>query len=440
MAKTSTDSFATDVRERWKEAEEADKHNREAAIIDLEFATPTDERGQWDPQVRQWRENNPDNPFPLPCLTINTFPQFVGQVVGDRRANSTSIKVLPREDGDKAVAEVRSELIRSIELQSRAERVYASTFEAGVTCGISNLRIDMDYAYEDAFDRDLFIRAIPNPLAVLWDPMALDPTGRDAMFCFVSDKMKRSEFAEKFPDAKESSLEAVGLTDDGWVEGDTVRVAEYWTITEKDRLIGLTADGKTVDLTEIQQAQWPQMYAGPDGQPKVRKAKCKYASMVMTNGQEQLTDPFELKLHRVPIIRFTGRESWIGETRVRYGLIRYARDSARLKNYMRSVRAELLMRAPRHNFIGPVSAFTGREGDFSNVLMFNDSAPFPPQEVTKNNLGFLLTEEQIYSQDLKDTTGIHEASLGMPSNETSGKRSSPASTKATTPPSSITTT
>jgi hypothetical protein len=72
--------------------------------------------------------------------------------------------VLPREDGDVKVAEVRSELIRSIELQSRADRARSIAFEQQVTCGIGHTRIDLEYARDDAFDRDLFIRSIANPI------------------------------------------------------------------------------------------------------------------------------------------------------------------------------------------------------------------------------------------------------------------------------------
>jgi hypothetical protein len=407
--------FAKDVRERWDAAEEADKENREEALADLKFAAGE----QWDEQVREYRESNGD--FPLPCLTINTLPQFIGQVVGDRRANSTSIKVLPREDGDVKIADIRSELIRSIELQSRADRVYASTFEAGTACGQSNFRIDLDYAYEDAFERDLFIRAIPNPLAVRWDPFSADPTARDASYCFVTDNIPREEFKKRFKDVSETSLDSADMRESGWITDNSVRIAEYWTITEKDRTIAMMNDGSVLDITEMKERDYKgRLFLDPSGKPRIRDTKCKYASMVLTNGQEELSDPFELKLHRIPVIRFTGREVWIGDKRVRFGLVRFARDPQRLKNYFRSVRAELLMLAPRHNFVAPNSAIEGREGDWRNTLVYNDAAVAPPQPATLQNLQALLAEEEMCSNDMKETTGIHEAELGMRSNETSG--------------------
>lgn len=406
--------FSTEVRDLWRQGEDADKDNRREALEDLKFAAGE----QWDDRVRQYRESG-DRPFPLPCLTINTLPQFIGQVVGDRRANQTSIKVLPRESGDKKVAEVRSELIRSIELQSKAERIYTQSFEQGVTCGIGNFRIDLDYAYEDAFERDLFIRGIPNPLAVMWDPLASDPTARDANWCFVADRITREEYKRRFPDAADPSLFDQDLVAQDWCDSTTVRLAEYWKITEKERTIAMFADGTVQDVTDRTDNFNELLLRKPDGEAYVRKAPCKYATRVFTNGQEELDDPYELKLPRLPIIRVLGREVWIGDKRVRFGLTRFARDPQRLRNYWRSVVAELLMGAPRANYLAQAAAVKGRENDWPNTLVSNDGAPMPT-EVTGNNLAAIINEAAMCAQDMKDTTGIHDASLGIKSNEASG--------------------
>lgn len=407
--------FGKEVRDLWARGEEADKKNREEAVEDLKFAAGE----QWDDRVRAYREGG-DRAFPLPCLTINTLPQFIGQVVGDRRANQTSIKILPRENGDKNVAEVRSELIRSIELQSKAERIYTQSFEQAVTCGIGNFRIDLDYAYEDAFDQDLFIRGIPNPLSVMWDPLASDPTARDAGWCFVADKITREEYKSRFKDAADPSLFDESLVEQNWCDDTTVRIAEYWKMEERKRTIALMMDGSVKDVTGKRPHELTgQVYLKPDGRPQMRDAMCKYAVRTLTNGQEELDDPYELKIPRLPIVRVMGREVWIGEKRVRFGLTRFARDPQRLKNYWRSVVAELLMGAPRSNYIASAAAVKGRQADWPNTLVYNDAAE-QPREVTGTNMAAIINEAAMCAQDMKDTTGLHDASLGMKSNEQSG--------------------
>lgn len=432
--------FAKDVQERRKSAEAADDQNRKEMLIDLQFAG----LDQWDSRVKSMREERGGNKPPLPCLTIDTTNQLVGQVVGDRRANQTSIKVLPREDGDKEVAEIRSELIRSIELQSKAQRVYAQAFEQAVMCGQGAFRIDLDYAYEDAFERDIFIRSINNPLAVLWDPLSGDVTGRDAEFCFVEEMIQKEDYKARFNQEPSDLLGDSQLQTDGWVAENTVRIAEYWQMTEKPKTVAMLADGSVMDVTGIdtktfqltidpQTSQPVGIIAHPEtkqpvklminpstGEPYVRETQCKYATRTLTNGKEPLEDPLELKLPRLPIIKVTGREVWVADKRVRFGLIRAARDQQRLKNYLRSVAAEKLMFAPRHSYLVEQGSITGMERDYgSNVLEYKKGAT-PPQEATLNNLQALVQMSEMFAQDMKDVTGIHDASLGVRSNETSG--------------------
>lgn len=408
--------FAKDIQERWKNGEEADRANREEAMLDLEFAAGE----QWDDRVRNAREAIIDGrSYPLPCLTINTLPQLIGQVSGDRRANSQAVKLLPNEDGDVRTADVRSELIRSIETRSSADLVYTSSFESMVSGGLHNFRIDLDYAHDDVFDRDVFVRRIPNPLAVNWDPFSADPTGADAGWCFVTDNMLRADFEKKYKDAGVGSFDSLGKDAPGWVDGAVVRVAEYWEMIEKPRTIAMLQDGKIIDVTGKPEKDWLGLVLQGKNGPMVRKAPRKFARMVETNGREPLSDPFEIPLCRLPIIRCMGREVWVGDRRVRFGLVRFARDPQRLKNYWRSIIAELLMGAPRHNYIAEAAAIEGRVADWPNTLVYNTGkqAPVP---VTRDNLMALLNEANMCSQDMKDTTGLHDASLGIQSNETSG--------------------
>lgn len=407
------DFDATEVRELLAEAKDADQHNADEAILDLKMVGFE----QWDELDLQRRQS-----LNLPSLTVNIVQQYTALVVGDWLQNETSIQALPREDGDVDIAQIRSELFRSIELQSNASRIYASKLDYMVSCGISNFRVDVDYAYEEAFDKDIFIRDIPDPLAVLWDPLSFDPTGRDAGYCFVGDEMTREEYQKKYPDAAEPTLLQRELRDTRWWMPDTILVPEYWRIVEKPRTFGLTVDGKTVDLTDLPKKKWPRIAKDSDTkQPIIReKVKCKYAVRQMTNGLEALDDPYELRLNRLPIIRVMGRETRVEGRRIRYGIVRALRDDQRMKNYLRSIRAELLMKAARVNFLAAASTVKGREDDFENTLVYNDGAP-PPIEVTARNLAALVNEENFFTQDMMEVTGIHEASRGMPSNETSGR-------------------
>ena len=97
-------------------------------------------------------------------------------------------------------------------------------------------------------------------------------------------------------------------------------------------------------------------------------------------------------------------------------------------NYWRSVSAELLAMAPKAQWIAPGATVEGREQDFRDahrsgdpLLIYNDGQQ-PPQRVDPPAFpAAVLQEAQLNAQDMKDVTGLHDASLGAQSNETSGR-------------------
>jgi hypothetical protein len=208
----SEDDFIKEARERFSGAESYDRENRDAAVDDLKFLAGE----QWDQTTRTNRIKQG-----RPCLTINQLPQFVAQVVGDIRINRPAIKVRPAEDGDEDVAEVRQGLIRAIEQQNRASLVYAQAGQMQTACGIGNFRIGIDYAGDETFDRDIVISLIPDPLAVVWDPLSVEPTGKDARYCFVVDEMPKKDFEAKYPDATPNALGEQPVRE-GWFQKDVV--------------------------------------------------------------------------------------------------------------------------------------------------------------------------------------------------------------------------
>lgn len=430
--------FLTEARERFQEGVDSDRLNRDAAMDDLEFLSGN----QWDPTVQAARIK-----AGKPCLTINRLPQFVAQVVGDIRINRPGIKVRPAEDGDEDVAELRQDLIRSIEHASKAQSVYANAGTSQVACGIGQFRVAVEYVSDDVFDRDICVRAIPNPFAVVWDAMTAEQTGRDARFVFVEDEMPRKVFNEKYPDQQPNELGTeVGATlnRNGWASRDTVRVCEYWLMKDTPAVFALLQSGRVVEVVEYPDA--PEGYVevirtgkkesykpleepvqpNSDGEPTVRKSTRKSACMYIITGHAILEGPFEFPISRVPIFRVPGWELNVGAKIIRFGLIRFAKDPQRLMNFWRSISAELLAQAPRAQWLinerseGDSDDFRAAATSGAAVLSYSGSVA--PQRIDPPAFpNAVIQEANLNAQDMKDVTGLHDASLGAQSNETSGK-------------------
>ena len=419
----TAEEFIQDMRAQYQHDVDFDRINRYEAMDDLRFAAGE----QWDPVVLLQRKN-------LPCLVINTIPQFTAQLVGDWRESQKAIKVVPSNDEDSDVASVREDLVRNIEMTSRADRSYDQAFESMIQCGDGAFKVAVEYARDTVFDQDICIQPVEDVMATVWDRFSVDPTGRDARRVFVDDRIPKDEFTRKWPQAAGGSnlLEVDKIdrvTMAGWYDQESYRVTEYWRMIERQKTLALFESGKmyeiddSVDINELIQKNGEVQ--------KTRVVWCRYAQMHYCTGWCILAGPYEYRLNRLPIIRMSGRIVNIAGRRVRYGLVRFMKDPARLKNFWRSIAAEQLGYAPKAQWLATQSAIEGRQESFRRahltrdpLLIVNDEAiigqniqriePPAPQAA-------IFQEVQMKTQDMKDVSGIQDASLGIRSNETSGK-------------------
>jgi hypothetical protein len=424
--------FLSEMRQLFFDDVQFDRLNREAALEDLRFMVGD----QWDDIVRQRREA-----ARKPVLTINRLPAFVAQIVGARRLSETTLKIVPDNGGTRSVARVREGLVRNIQKVSRANVAYDNALAGAVMCGIGNFQLTLDYENDDVFEQSMGVTAVPDHLSVVWDRQLSEATGRDAGHCFVVDTMSKKDFYSFWPWATPADVVIdVTLRGDlrmnGWIAVDDVRVVSYWRMRTRKRTLALMTDGSTQDITDRLASDdeqekldvLGQVMQRTDGSPIMRVVNRKYAQMYVCSGIDVLEGPYELPISRIPVFRVPGWEVNVGEWRHRWGLIRFLKDPQRLHNYWRSVAAEKIMQTPRAVWLAADSAVAGREKDYRNshlsdnpLLIWSAESGQKPERLMPAQVEeSLLSQAEITSQDLKDVSNIHEANLGMPSNEVSG--------------------
>ena len=424
------DAFFRRMLDRYDRAVQADQENRLAAIDDLRFRSGV----QWPSNLQTAREQSD-----RPVLTVNEIPQFVRQVTGDIRMNTPQIKVLPVDSGaDKAKAEILNGLIRNIEQQSHAKYVYSQGGDSAVSAGFGAWRLVTEYADDDSFEQDIRIKAIPNALSVVWDPLAVELNKSDANYCFVHYRLPKSEFKEQWPDASVVDFEV--RSDDvdaqmlrSWFDGEGVRVAEYWCKEPVKKRVCKLQDGSVIDCTDMSAEQV--MAAGPmmdQGKPLTREVASHKIVQYLVSGREILDGPNDWAGKYVPIIHVPGEEVWVGENRVTHGIIRFLKDPQRLLNYMRSCSAEVVGQQPKMPWILTPQMIAGYEADWSAAgssgkpyLLWNPDPEFPglmPKRAEPPVPATGLAQEAaMAAEDMHRVTGIYPASLGQKSNESSGK-------------------
>jgi hypothetical protein len=410
-----------DILNQFNDDWEADEHNRDEALEDLHFVRGGEH--QWPERVLADRKAKG-----RPIITVNQMPQFVRQVSGDIRQSQPAIECYPVDDQiDPILSEIYEGLIRQIEYQSGAQSVYGFGAECAIMSGIGHWRIITDYADDSAFDQDIFIKRIMDPLAVVWDGGATEMDRSDAKHCFVQDMLLESEFKERYPKASLASMDdgVRGNTRSTWIDGDFVRIAEYWYKKEIEITLGLTQDGQTIRLDEIDPSFIPML-----GIIRERKAKSHKVCRLLMSGSEILDDEQEWAGKHLPIVPVIGSEMSINGEVVRKSLIRDAKAPQQLYNFWRSHAAEAIALAPKSPWLVETENIKGFESFWNRAN--RDNLPYLPFKASQSNFvpqrqqpaappSAMWQEAAVARDDMKATTGIYDASLGQRSNETSGK-------------------
>jgi hypothetical protein len=437
--KDSSSSILATARSRLDMAIGALSESREDEIDDLKFyAGSPDNRWQWPADVLATRGAVQGQTINArPCLTINKLPQHVRQVTNDQRQNRPSGKVIPADDhADIEVAEIFNGMVRHIEYISDADVAYDTACENQVSYGEGYIRILTEYCDENTFDQDIKIGRVRNSFSVYMDPTIQDPTGADAKWCFITEDITKDEYQRMYPDsAPITTLQTLGVGDQNlsqWLMEDTIRVADYYYVDYDRTTLNMYPGNVTAFEGTLEDKQLKAIYGKPKRSRESDRVKIKYCKI---NGYEILEER-EWAGKYIPVVRIVGNEFEVDGRLYVSGLVRNAKDAQRMYNYWVSQEAEMLALAPKAPFIGYGGQFEGYENQWKTANTTNwpylevnpdvtDGAgatlPLPQRAQPPMASSGLLQAKAGASEDIKASTGQYNASLGMSSNERSGK-------------------
>ena len=427
------------ARSRLDMAISALSESREDEIDDLKFyAGSPDNHWQWPADVLATRGAVQGQTINArPCLTINKLPQHVRQVTNDQRQNRPTGKVIPADDkADIAVAEIFNGMVRHIEYISDADVAYDTACENQVSYGEGYIRILTEYCDDNTFDQDIKIGRIRNSFSVYMDPAIQDPCGADAKYCFVTEDIRKDDYQRMYPDsAPITTLQTLGVGDQNlsqWLNEDTIRVADYYYVDYDKATLNLYPGNATAFEGTPEDKQLRDMYGKPKKTRQSDQPRIKYCKI---NGYEILEER-EWAGKYIPIVRIVGNEFEVDGRLYVSGLVRNAKDAQRMYNYWVSQEAEMLALAPKAPFIGYGGQFEGYENQWKTANTTNwpylevnpdvtDGAgatlPLPQRAQPPMASSGLLQAKAGASEDIKASTGQYNASLGMTSNERSGR-------------------
>jgi len=406
-----------EAAKRYQDAEDYFRENKIEALADLAFIKGDT---QWPEEEKQKRTESG-----RPIITINKMPAFINRITGELKAKKTCIHLASTssitDSQSKQDAELKEGLIRGIENDSNAVDIYNTASKQMVECGFGALRILTDYISPTSFDQKIKIELITNPLSVIWDSAAEKYDRSDANYCFVPSQVQREVFEETYPDVAPSDWSSEEITPLAlsWDTKDTVRIVEYWVKRSSQKKLYLTTDGEiTKDKPQANNIE---------NERVVQETILHYYKLTSNTVLEHSIFP----IPEIPIVPFFGEEININGQSYISGMIRHAKDAQRMYNYFRTTSTEILSGIPKAPLLVTATHIDGYEDIYTKAhdesvpyLPYNpdpESATAPSRMPPPQIPSGILQEAMNYSDDMKSTIGLYDASLGARSNETSGK-------------------
>ncbi|MFN9926919.1 MAG: portal protein, partial [Phenylobacterium sp.] len=263
--------------------------------------------------------------------------------------------------------------------------------------------------------------------SIYGDPNSTAADSADWNTAFVVENLERAEFLARWPGADTADWSGDGAIGAGSRhEGDRVAVAEWWRRERVSRTMLALSDGRVVEEAtyRAERALFEALGVKPIGRP--RQVASHKVTQRIVSGTEVL-ETVDWPGRFIPIVPVFGEELMVDGRRRLRGLVRDAKDPQRMFNYWRTASTELVALAPKAPFIGRRGAFETDSAKWASAntethAYIEYDGPEPPQrQPFAGAPAGPLQEALNAADDMKSIMGLHDASLGARSNETSGR-------------------
>lgn len=434
----------SEVQKRYEEAENHTSQWRGRARDDLRFFhADAYNHAQWDDAVYQQRSGTFGG-SPRPCLTINKTAQHVFQVENEARQSQMGVKVNATGFGSMGeAADAIEGIIRHVEYQSNAQQnAYSCAIQGQIRTGLGWIHVVTDYVPGvDTFDQDFFIKSVPDPLNVYFDPSSREPDHSDQNWAMIVEEMDRAEFDRMYPGHKDVSRDPIsGLqSDSGWVSDQTVRVATYYRRSEKKDTLWSVPPMPELGFSGgvMRQSAMPEALVSVcrDNNAPSRPVTSHMVDKYVIAGNAVVAKG-ETVFSLIPLIPFVGIETRAtdGNDADYAGLVRSLIDTQRMLNYFSSAYVESVALQTKAPWLAPTEAIEGYEEQWAQANTSNASylpynaidketsqpLPIPSRLDPPSGSTGHLQGMQSADQWMQMVTGQYQAEMGAPGNEKSG--------------------
>jgi len=408
---------------RFKIAGDAESESRKAGLEDLQFSIGT---GQWDAAVKSDREIEG-----RPCLTMNHIPTALRQLTGDQRQNRPAMIVSPVRDGaNEDTAEIIQGVLRHLEVVSDADLIYDYCYDMMLRIGWSDWAITPRYVSDKSFDQEPRLELVENPFMLYMSPIR-NTIGQDPLWCHCVQDMSKDEYKEQFGKLKNDDDNPMvkldfptnwGNAEPDWVTKDGVRIAEYWWLELKRRVLCLMPDGTT--------AYWDELAKDLRDHVENKRDVVSRTVRFVKHDAMQVLEEYDYPGTIIPKVELSGVRLNVDGKIFRAGMVRDARDAQRSYDFHVTQAVEQVNLYGKDPLFVAEGSIVNHEEEYRQVNRKNypylyyqatgsDGKPLPPPQRAgrETPIQALTALIQQADYDMKSIMGIYGTGAGEEPNQ-----------------------
>lgn len=388
-----------------------------------------------------------------PVLSVNYLRPIFLQMIGEQRTQNPEPITSPKnEKVDTKLVELAGKIIEDQFYKNKAPIVYQDCFKYMVSGGYSAVFHTIEYESKKTFNKFVKIQNMDNVSSAFFDPNAREKTKKDGRFCGFMTDIARDKFHNLYPDAPTDASFPTFRNDplyyNYWYTKDFIRVCDLWikleyseticrlnnqvdcTLEEANKIIAeneaeirkyrrLRSQGILTVTPEPQKIEIQQRREENECY-KIFHVRMSYHSILEI--EEWPSDKLPGLFADCDSITIDGRQMTVS-------FFRWSQDPQRYFNYLRSEAAEAILNAHHMSWVGTPGNVKGdllqywkNPQQSKTILLANyDEKGNLPQAVPPPQISPAFeSQAQQTIQDLMNTTGRYEASMGQQGNERSG--------------------
>ncbi len=391
----------------------------------------------------QWREDESKlferyNKIPL---MMNKLGVLMNHLLGDQIQNTPNLQIIPDEDVPVATAEVRSALVRNINLNSDTKTVYQTAYGQAIVGGYSAYCIGTRYIHDDSFDQEIFLQSFEDPNRCYWDIAAKHMCKVDGMYGGYKTRISRKKFKDMYGRDIESQVGTTSITEDStmaFADDDSVTIVDDYEREGKKTTMYKLSDGSVIDKKAFLKMDREEIegkkFLVSNGQRTTvldRREVVKYTIKHRQIAGDFVLEEEDFPGELLPVV-YVDQKSYYTKQgqQITRSFFKDVKDAQRYLNYLATQSAYIMKISRWDQFIMPRKCAASpdaqqqwRDPSVVNGALYYDETPSgeKPEQLRPPELSqSLINEYQRTLVDIQSGTGLFNTQLGEVGNEVSG--------------------